>query len=784
MGVLDRKLMRDLVRLWAQVAAIALVMAAGVMTLVLAVGAQRSLFETREAYYERNAFADIFATATRAPERLADEIAAIPGVASVETRIRENAVLDIEGMLEPASGMLVSVPDDGEQLLNQLYMRLGRLPSPGHPAEIVVNEPFAKAHGFEPGDTLSAIINGRKRALTIVGVALSPEFIYVVPDLMPDDRRLGVVWMSQTALAAAFDLDGAFNAVSVKLLRGQPPEPVIDEIDRLLEPFGGRGAHDRDDQQSHAFLDAELTQLQAMSYVLPPIFLLVAGFLVKMILSRLIALEREQIGLMKAVGYTGAGVAWHYMKLVIVIALIGVAIGIAAGTYLGRGLTRLYGDFFHFPFLIFRLSLDVYVIAITVSVAAASLGALRSVRAAAALPPAVAMRPAPARYRRLFGGGLPFISLLPQTTVMIGRNIVRRPLRSLFTSFGIALSVAVLVGSLFSLDAVEEMIDVTFFSAERQHATISFVHKLPADALYEVERLPGVMAAEPARMVAARFRNGHLERRLSITGKPAGSNLSRLLDVDRQEVTMPREGVVLTTALANILKIGRGETIEIELMEEHRETVQLPVSAIVESYIGLGAFMELEALNRLMREGPSISAVHVTTDASQIAALYEAVKNLPMVGSIALQRASVAKFRETMAENLTMMVTIYVGLAGIIAFGVVYNGARIQLSEQGRELASLRVLGFTRAEVSWILLGEFAILTLAALPLGWLLGYGMAYSTAEGLATEMFRLPLVIERSTYAWASVVVLVASALSALIVRRRIDRLDLIEVLKTRE
>lgn len=785
MSALDRKLMRDLVRLWAQVGAIALVMAAGVMTLVLAVGAQRSLFETREAYYERNAFADVFATATRAPERLAVDIAAIPGVASVETRIRENAVLDIEGMLEPASGMLVSVPDDGEQVLNRLYMRLGRLPSPGHPAEIVVNEPFANAHGFEPGDTLSAIINGRKRALTIVGIALSPEFIYVVPDLMPDDRRLGVVWMSHTALAAAFDLDGAFNAVSVKLLRGQSPEPVIDEIDRLLEPFGGRGAHDRDDQQSHAFLDAELTQLQAMSYVLPPIFLLVAGFLVNMILSRLIALEREQIGLMKAVGYTGAGVAWHYMKLVIVIALIGVAIGIAAGTLLGRGLTRLYGDFFHFPFLIFRLSLDIYLIAIAVSVAAASLGALRSVRAAAALPPAVAMRPpAPARYRQLFKGGLPLVSMLPQTTVMIGRNIVRRPLRALFTSFGIALSVAVLVGSLFSLDSVEEMIDITFFSAERQHATISFVHKLPAEALYEVERLPGVMAAEPARMVAARFRNGHLERRLSITGKPAGSNLSRLLDVDRHEVTMPREGVVLTTALADILKIGRGETIEIELMEEHRETVLLPVSAIVESYIGLGAFMEIEALNRLMREGPSISAVHVTTDASQIAALYEAVKNLPMVSSIALQRASVAKFRETMAENLTMMVTIYVGLAGIIAFGVVYNGARIQLSEQGRELASLRVLGFTRAEVSWILLGEFAILTLAALPLGWLLGYGMAYSTAEGLATEMFRLPLVIERSTYAWASVVVLAASALSALIVRRRIDRLDLIEVLKTRE
>ncbi|TKT77428.1 ABC transporter permease [Aquamicrobium sp. LC103] len=787
MSVLDRKLIRDLIRLWAQVGAIALVMAAGVMTLVIAVGAQRSLFETREAYYERNAFADVFATATRAPMRLRDEIAALPGVAAVETRIQENAVLDIEGMSEPATGLLVSIPDDGEQVLNRLHMRLGRLPEPGHPDEVVVNEPFANAHGFEPGDTFGAVINGRKRQLSIVGVALSPEFIYALGafDLMPDDRRFGVVWMSQSALAAAFDLEGAFSSVAVKLLRDQSPGEVIDEIDRLLEPYGGSGAHDREDQQSHAFLDAELTQLQAMSYVLPPIFLLVAGFLVNMILSRLIALEREQIGLMKAVGYSGLGVAWHYVKLVIVIALLGVLIGIAAGTLLGQGLTRLYGEFFHFPFLIFRTNIDVYVIAVVVSVTAALLGAIRSVRAAAALPPAVAMRPpTPVQYRKLWQGGVPLLRHLPQTTVMIGRNISRRPVRSLFTSLGMALAVAMLVGSLFSLDAIEEMIDITFFGAERQHATISFVHKLPVEAFHEVERLPGVLTAEPARVIAARFRNGHLERIVPITGKPAGSELSRLLDTDGHEVAMPEEGIVLTSALANILNIGRGEFVEIELMEDRKETVRQPVSAIVESYVGLGSYMDILAANRLMREGPLITAVHVTIDANLTDELYEAVKNLPQVGSITLQRASVAKFRETMAENIVMMVVIYVALGGIIAFGVVYNGARIQLSEQGRELASLRVLGFTRAEVSWILLGEFALLTLAALPIGWALGYAMAFAMAQGLQTELFRIPLIINPSTYGWASIVVLVASALSSLIVRRRIDRLDLIEVLKTRE
>ena len=782
---LDRKLVRDLARLWAQVAAIALVMAAGVMTLVLTVGAQRSLFETREAYYERNAFADIFAEVTRAPERLRERIAEVPAVASVETRIRQGAVLDIEGMAEPATGILVSVPDDGVEVLNRLHMRLGRLPEPGNPDEVVVNEPFALAHGFVPGNTFGAIINGRKRELSIVGVALSPEFIYAVTDIMPDNRRLGVVWMSRSALAAAFNLQGAFSSVSVKLLRDQQPETVIDEMDRLLQPYGGRGAYARADQQSHAFLDSELTGLRAMSFVLPPIFLLVAAFLVNMILTRLVALEREQIGLLKAVGYSGLSVAWHYMKLVIVIALIGTVLGIGAGTMLGRGLTRLYGEFFNFPFLIFLTGPDIYAIAVSVSVGAAALGALKAVRGAAALPPAVAMRPpAPAHYRRLWKGADALFSRLPQTTVMIGRNITRRPLRALFTMLGISLSVAMLVGSLFAFDAVEELIDHSFFAAERQHATISFVLKQPIEARHEVERLPGVLEAEPARTVAARLRNGHLARRLGVTGKPAGSELSQLVDVEGRPVTLPEQGIVLTAALAGILDVRPGEAVEVEFLEERRETVQVPVAAIVESYIGLGSFMDIAALNRLMREGPFINSVHVTLDPARTDELYDAVKNRPQVGGISLQRVAVQNFRDTMAQNLLTSMSVMVAMASIIAFGVVYNGARIQLSEQGRELASLRVLGFSRAEVSWILLGEFALLALLALPLGWMLGWLMAFGIAEGQATELFRIPVVIERATYGWASVVVLAACALSGLIVRRRVDRLDLVEVLKTRE
>lgn len=782
---LDRKLMRDLWRLKTQVIAIALVMAAGVATLVLAVGAHRSLEETRATYYERYRFADVFATATRAPERLAAEIEAIPGVATVETRIVDTAILDIEGMAEPATGRLVSLPEIGEPVLNRLYMRQGRLPDPERSDEAVVNEAFANAHGFVPGSRFDAIIEGRKRRLTIVGIALSPEYIYALGpwDLMPDDRRFAVVWMSRKALEAAFDLKGAFSAVSVRLMRDASEAEVIERIDALLERYGGRGAYGREDQVSHAFLDAELKQLEAMARILPPIFLFVAAFLINMTLGRLVALEREQIGLMKALGYRSTAVAVHYLKFVAAIALVGVVIGGIAGTWLGYGMTRLYADFFHFPFLVFLWGSDIYAVAVMVTGGAALVGGARAVWSVVQLPPAVAMQaPAPTRYRRLLSDGrLRFVS---QTTVMIGRHILRWPVRAALTVLGISLSVAVLLASLFAFDSIEFMIDFTYFQSDRQDATVEFVQERPAGVLADVERLPGVLAAEPVRMVAVKVRHGHVERRVPVIGKPMDADLSRVLDAGQQVVRLPETGIAPSDALAEILGVRVGDIVQVETLQGRKRIVDVPVTAIIQGYIGLMSYMEIGEVNRLMMEGPMVTGVHISLDQSQDRALFEAIKGLPMVGSIALQKVSLQKFRETLAENITVMITVYTGLAIVIAFGVVYNSARIQLSERGRELASLRVLGFTRGEVSWILLGELAFLTIVALPVGWFVGYWFAWAMVQGLQSELYRVPMIIHRQTYAISSLVVLGAAVVSALIVRRRIDRLDLIEVLKTRE
>ncbi|MFN3685539.1 ABC transporter permease [Salinarimonas sp.] len=787
MNALDRKVLRDLRRLWAQALAIALVMAAGVATLILAVGAHDSLYETREAYYERNRFADVFAGVTRAPEALADEIARIDGVGAVETRISNIALLDLPDMREPASAILVSLPDIGEQRLDLITLRSGRLPLPADEREVVVSEPFANAHGFSIGSTFSAILNGRKRELRVVGTALSPEFIYTLGpwDLMPDDRRFGVVWMSRETLASAYDLAGAFSNVHLRLLRGASEAAVIQELDRLLAPYGGAGAHGREDQLSHAFLDSELTQLEAMSRILPPIFLLVAAFLVNMTLARLITLEREQIGLLKALGYSDIAVGLHYLKFVSVIALIGAAIGALAGTWLGTSLTRLYGDFFHFPFLIFRMDPGVYLVSIGVTLAAAIVGAVKAVADVVRLAPAVAMTPpAPARYRRTLLDRIHDALRMPQSGVMPLRHLVRFPVRTGGGLLGVSLATAILVGSLWSYGSIEHMIDVTFHQAERQDATINFAGERHPSAVQAVARLPGVMNAEPYRAIGVKMRRGHVERRVAITGKPPGADLSRVLDEDYRPVTLPESGIAISDALAQILNVRAGDLVEIELLEGTRRTLDVPVAMVIQGYLGLMAYADLDYVDALAREGQRVTGVHVAFDPDQADALFSALKDIPAARFIALQGVSLQKFRETLAENILMMVSIYVVLAAIIAFGVVYNFARISLSEQGRELASLRVLGFTRGEISWILLSELALITILAQPLGWLIGYGFAVAMVSAFDSELFRVPLVVGPEVYAYASLVVIAASLVSALVVRRRIDRLDLIEVLKTRE
>ncbi|MBM3777833.1 MAG: FtsX-like permease family protein [Acidimicrobiia bacterium] len=786
-SALNRKLLRDLLTMRGQALAIAVVVAAGVSMFVMYLSNFDSLRSTQQAFYQQQRFGDVFASVKRAPASLERRLRGIPGVAALETRVVATVTLDVPGLEEPASGQLISIPAGRRPEVNDLFLRRGRWVDPARPDEVVAGEGFVDANGLELGDQVGAVINGRLRDLTIVGVALSPEHIYNIRpgEIFPDDRLYGPFWMDRRALAAAFDMEGGFNDVALRLTPGASSGAAIAALDRLLEPYGALGAIPRALQLSHWTLESELTQLQNFGFILPLIFLGVAAFILNVALTRALALQRPQIAALKALGYDNLALGWHYAKWALAIALAGTAAGVVAGVWMGVAIIDIYNQFFRFPVLLFEIRPAIVVQAAGLTLVSAAAGAFTAVRRAVAVPPAEAMRPeAPASYARSAVETRAVSRYLGITGRMVVRNIGRRPMRAAASVVGIAFATAILLVGFTFIDVIDHLITLQFSFAERQDVTVSFVEPQSSDVRYALSRLPGVLISEPQRTVAARLRAGHRFRTVGITGTSTDATLRRIIDMDGTVIPLPSNGLVLSRPLAEVLGVSGGDLVTVEVLEGARPVLQLPVAGLVDDAMGLSAYMEVGTLHRLMREGEVISGAALRVDARAEADLSSTLKQLPAVAGAGFKEAALRNFRDVLAANLNLSIIVNVFFAGIIAFGVVYNAARVSLSERSRELASLRVLGFTRAEISLILLGEIAALTALALPAGTLLGWGMGVWIAEALDSEVYRFPFMLSRPTVAWTFLTVIAATVLSALAVRRRLDRLDLVAVLKIRE
>jgi putative ABC transport system permease protein len=784
---LNRKLLRDVLGMKGQAMAIALVISSGVAMFVMYRSNFESLRRTQEAYYERQRFADVFANAKRAPQSLSSRISEIPGVRAIDTRVVADVTLDIAGMDAPARGRLVSIPANGRPRLNDVFLRRGRWIDPARSDEVLVSEAFALAHGFEPGDEIAAVINGRRRILRVAGIALSPEYIYTIPpgEMIPDDRRFGILWMERRALGSAFNMEGGFNDVTLQLTPGASSAEVIGQLDRILEPYGGLGAVPRALQFSHWTLNNELAQLQNFGLIVPMLFLGVAAFILNVALTRALALQRPQIAALKALGYSDTELAWHYLKWALLIAAAGAAVGTGAGAWLGRAMITLYNQYFRFPILDYRLSFGVTVAAVLLSLGMGALGALSAVRRAVRIPPAEAMRPEPpASYRPSVLERGPGRRFFAHATRMVLRNVERQPLRALASVTGLSLATGILVVAIFFVDAMKVFKEMQFSFVQRQDVTVSFVEPVSAGAVHELRALPGVERVEPFRSVPARLRSGNRSRNLAVLGVAARPELNRIVDRSGRVVTPPPEGLLISKTLASVLQVSPGEGVRLEVLEGRRPTREVKVASLVDELLGLSVYMEKGALHRLMREGESLSGAHLQIDSAYSSALYERLKSTPAVGGVSLTEEALRGFERTMDQNMGVMTTINVIFAAVIAFGVVYNASRVSLSERSRELASLRVLGFTRAEISGILLGELALLTLVAIPLGVGLGYLMAKGILAAVENELFRFPFVITLQNVALSALGILSAATFSGLAVRRKLDRLDLIGVLKTPE
>ena len=774
-------------RMKGQVFAISMVVMSGVATFILFISTMHSLDFTRSKFYRDYNFADVFVNLKRAPESLKDKIKNIKGVKQLETRVSAQAKLDIQGYTENVTGTIVSIPDDGNPLLNRLYIRQGRLPDPFKDNEVVINETFAQAHGFKLGDQFAAVINGKWKNLTITGIALSPEFVLVmkIGAMTPDYKRFGILWMSRKAISKAYDMEGAFNDVVLSLYPGAKEGDVIRELDNILGQYGGFGAYGRKDQMSHRMLSEEMKQLRTSSRIYPIIFICVAAFLLNIVMSRIINTQREQIAILKAFGYNDFDIAVHYAKMVVLIISGGIAVGIAAGIWLGKMMGNIYMEFYRFPSLIYTLHPGVIITAVSVSVVSALAGTMHSLWKAAKQPPAEAMRPeAPAKYRVTLIEKTGIGRWLTQPSRIIARNIERKPIRTFLSIVGIAVACATMVSSGFFKDSIDFMVKAEYVFSQKEDMTVSFVEPTSYRAIYELKRTLGINDGEAFRSVPVKLKFGHRSYKTVINGIEPESHLHLLLDTNFQSIPLPESGILLTDYLGTILGIKVGDMLTVETLEGAKVIRQVPVVATAKQYLGVMGYMNLSALNRLMKEGNAISGAYLVTDANYREKLFRSFVEMPRVADVVIRQNEIHNIYENMAKSMLYFTFIAMLMACSIAFGVVYISARISLSERSRELSSLRVLGYTRGEIAYILLGELAVITLVAIPLGFFIGYWLCAYVAYALASDLFRVPMVIELKTYAQAAAVVIFSALVSGVIVRRKLDHLDLVEVLKTKE
>lgn len=785
-ATLRRKLLRESLLLKGQVATIALVVACGIASFIALRATWRSLEWSRDAYYDQCRFAHVFARLERAPETVARRLEAIPGVSVVETRISQEVTVPLATLPRPAYGRILSLPASGTPAANGIVIRQGRTPERGRD-EVVLLEAFATSNAIVLGARVPVVLNGKLRHLPVVGLAQSPEYVYAIrPGSLSDDpQRFAVLWMERTVLASAFDLDGAFNDVSLRLDRGASEPAVLAAVERILEPYGGAGAVARRNQVSNQILTGELAQLGSLASMVPIVFLGVTAFLVNMVLGRLITIQRTDIAALKAVGYSNREIAFHYLGLVGMVMVPGAVVGLLGGWGLGDALVELYGRFFRFPVLSLRITPDLVLAAIGASAGSAAIGALLAVRAAVRLPPAEAMRPpAPARYRRTLVERLGLGTLAGPAGMMVLREVTRRPLRTLVSSLGIAGAIALVVLGRFGMDSIDHYLEHIVRREQRQDLAVVFNHPRPLRAIGEVQQLPGVRLAEALRTVPIRVRHGHRWRDTALVGLSPGSELRRLVDRHGPEVSLPPDGLLVSAKLAEVLDLAVGDRPVIERREGDRRAVQPAITGLIDDAVGLQIYAADEVVARLGRDEGTVTSVLLSVDPSARADLEEHLRRSPFVIDVSDLDADIGRLRTMNESAMNVWSLVAVTLGAAVIFGVVYNNARIALAVRSRELASLRVLGFSRQEISRVLLSGLAIEVGLALPLGVLLGRWWANYFMTMVDAEVFRWSAFVAPTTYAAALLVALIAAALSALWVRRSLDRLDLVAVLKTRE
>lgn len=752
MHPLDKKLLRDL---WAQrgpVVTIGVVIALGIAGLTGFLGLHRELISTRADYYRQHRYAHVHLNLRRAPRAALAEVEALPGVEAAVGRISRRVAVDLPGVERRLSGRLVSLPEQGRSPVNRLRLLEGSLPAPGGVAEVVVLQDFARARGLRPGSRLQLVAERVTHEVRVAGIAMSPEFVYVIPDdggWVPDPESYGIFWARRAYAERVFGMQGAFDDLVVRVGRGATPASMADQLERRLARFGVLVADERKDMPPYALLNNEIRLTLIRAWTIPSIFLLASALVLNLVLQRLVATQRVQIGTLKAIGLSNLAILRHYAGFALAIAALGAAGGAYLGWYLNALLLKLYRRFYQLPLPDSALHPDVVLGGVAVAVLAGAMGVLAAGSQVLALTPAVAMRPGPPETRA--SRAVAQLRALPLLWRLALRNMLRHPYRTLVSALGVMVGVAIMITSRFFTDGITEMNMFRFQVLQRQDVELSLARGTGAEALREVRRLPGVAAVERGLAYPVRLRKGRVSRRLVVDGVPRDAWMRRPRQRDGTPVPVPAEGLLVAEVVADLLGVRPGERIELETLDGKRIRTRVTVAGTYPSFLGLSAAADQAWLCQLVDEP------HATTSAQvrlreDTPDLDRAIARRPGVVKATRRTEKVDAFRVSVQGPLDAATKVLVFLAGAIACGLTLNGALVALAERRSELAVLRVQGFYRGEVGDLLLHEHALIGLLGMAGGVPLAGALVAWVWSHVQTEILRLPFTIGAESVCWA--------------------------------
>ena len=791
-SVLDRKLLRELRASWLLLAAIVSIMAVGVACFVSMGAAYNNLTEAKRRYYRQCRMADFWIDLKKVPLAELDALAELPGVAEIRPRIGFFATVDLEDVEKPLNGLVLSLPDRREPVINDVALERGGYFTDRRENEVIVNETFAARHKLKPGDRIRLLLNNRRQELFIVGTAISSEFVYLLQpgSLAPDPEHFGVFYLKRTYAEDVFDFDGAANQVVGRLdpqVRENPGE-LLGKAERLLSPYGVFSTTPLADQVSNKFLSLEIEGLKVFAVIMPCIFLAVAAMVLNVLLRRLAEQQRTVVGTLKALGYSDRQVFLHFLKFGLAVGLVGGLVGSVAGYWLAEGLTYMYRQFYEFPELVNRFYPGLLVISLLISLGCAILGSLQGTRAVLRLKPAEAMRPKPPKK----GGAVLlerigwFWSRLSSGWRMVIRGVIRSRMRTIVGVFAAAMGSAVLVNGFMMMDAARYLVDYQFKWILKSDIDLAFKDERSEDALLEAARLPGVDRAEPILNVSCTLINGPYQRKSGITGIAPGARLTVPRDLEAAPIPVPSTGLVMTRKLAEVLHLKQGDMVTILPIKGLRRRREAPVLRISDSFLGMAAYADIHYLSRLVHEELALSGVQlaVDRDPAHIEALYRELKRMPALEAVSSRRDVIANLEKILVKQMGISITTFALFAGVIFFGSILNASLVSLSERQREVATLRVLGYGPWQIGSLLLRESMIVTLVGTLLGMPIGYLLSVLLSVAYDTELFRFPVVATPGTWIWTLLLAVVFGMLAHLFVQLVIHRMNWLEALQAQE